>query len=83
MRFERSALFAHENNYDTFATTLGISRWKDLEQINASGLKAANRYNDLDFWDFNWRNKAVLHVCWKFLNKRNFINKNIVDAFTV
>ena len=55
MRFERSALFAHENNYDTFATTLGISRWKDLEQINTSGLKAANRYNDLDFWDFNWR----------------------------
>ena len=58
MRFERSALFAHENNYDTFATTLGISRWKDLEQINASGLKAANRYNNLDFWDFNWRKQG-------------------------
>ena len=58
MRFERSALFAHENNYDTFATTRGISRWKDLEQINASGLKAANRYNDLDFWDFNWRKQG-------------------------
>ena len=58
MRFERSALFAHENNYDTFATTLGISRWKDLEQINASGLKAANRYNDLDFWDSNWRKQG-------------------------
>ena len=43
---------------DTFATTLGISRWKDLEQINASGLKAANRYNDLDFWDFNWRKQG-------------------------
>ena len=58
MRFERSALFAHENNYDTFSTTLGISRWKDLEQINASGLKAANRYNDLDFWDFNCRKQG-------------------------
>ena len=55
MRFERSALYAHENHYDTFATTLGISRWKDLEQINSSGLKAANRYNDVGFWDFNWR----------------------------
>ena len=58
MRFERSALYAHENHYDTFATTLGISRWKDLEQINSSGLKAANRYNDVDFWDFNWRKKG-------------------------
>ena len=58
MRFERSALFAHENHYDTFATTLGISRWKDLEQINTSGLKAANRYNGLTFWDFNWRKQG-------------------------
>ena len=58
MRFERSALFAHENNYDTFATTLGISRWKDLEQINASGLKAAHRYNGVDFWHFNWRKQG-------------------------
>jgi len=58
MRFERSALYAHENGFDTFATTLGISRWKDLNQINTSGLKAANRYNDLEFWDFNWRKQG-------------------------
>lgn len=58
MRFERSALYACENGFDTFATTLGISRWKDLNQINTSGLKAANRYNDLEFWDFNWRKQG-------------------------
>ena len=58
MRFERSALYAFENGFDTFATTLGISRWKDLNQINTSGLKAANRYNDLEFWDFNWRKQG-------------------------
>ena len=58
MRFERSALYAYENGFDTFATTLGISRWKDLNQINTSGLKAANRYNDLEFWDFNWRKQG-------------------------
>ena len=55
MRFERSALFAHENNFSLFATTLGISRWKDLDQVNNSGLRAANRYGNLAFWDFNWR----------------------------
>jgi len=58
MRFERSALFAHENNFSLFATTLGISRWKDLDQVNNSGLRAANRYKDLTFWDFNWRKKG-------------------------
>ena len=58
MRFERSALFAHENNFSLFATTLGISRWKDLDQVNNSGLRAANRYNNLTFWDFNWRKQG-------------------------
>ena len=44
MRFERSALYAHENNFNYFATTLGISRWKDMDQINSSGMRAAKRY---------------------------------------
>jgi len=55
MRFERSALYAHENKFSLFATTLGISRWKDLDRVNNSGLRAADRYSGLNFWDFNWR----------------------------
>ena len=55
MRFERSALYAHENKFSLFATTLGISRWKDLDQVNNSGLRAADRYSDLNYWGFNWR----------------------------
>ena len=55
IRFERSALYAHKNNFSLFATTLGISRWKDLDQVNNSGLRAADRYSGLNFWDFNWR----------------------------
>ena len=58
MRFERSALFAKENKFSLFATTLGISRWKDLDQINKSGLRAASRYESLTFWDFNWRKQG-------------------------
>ena len=58
MRFERSALFAKENKFSLFATTLGISRWKDLDQINKSGLRAASRYESLTFWNFNWRKQG-------------------------
>ncbi|MDA8928952.1 epoxyqueuosine reductase QueH [Gammaproteobacteria bacterium] len=58
MRFERSALFAQENGFGVYATTLGISRWKDIEQINSSGLRAAKRYEDLSYWDFNWRKQG-------------------------
>lgn len=58
MRFERSALFAQENSFGVYATTLGISRWKDMEQINSSGLRAAKRYEDVSYWDFNWRKQG-------------------------
>jgi predicted adenine nucleotide alpha hydrolase (AANH) superfamily ATPase len=58
MRFERSALFAQENGFGVYATTLGISRWKDMEQINSSGLRAAKRYEDVSYLDFNWRKQG-------------------------
>ena len=67
MRFERSALYAHENKFSLFATTLGISRWKDLDQVNNSGLRAADRYSGLNFWDFNWRKAGgsprMIEIC--------------------
>lgn len=55
MRFERTALYAHEHGFDTFTSCLGISRWKNMEQINDCGLRAAARYPDLHYWTFNWR----------------------------
>lgn len=55
MRFERTALYAQENNYQVITSCLGISRWKDMQQINASGERAASRYPNLRYWTYNWR----------------------------
>ena len=55
MRFERTALYAHEHGFKTFVSCLGISRWKDMAQINGCGERAAARYPDLKYWDYNWR----------------------------
>lgn len=55
MRFERTALYAHENGFDTITSSLGISRWKDMDQINRSGVRAAARYPELIYWTYNWR----------------------------
>ncbi|AUW33444.1 epoxyqueuosine reductase QueH [Acidithiobacillus caldus] len=58
MRFERSALFAVEHGFTVFTSTLGISRWKDMNQINACGHRAAQRYPNLHYWDYNWRKQG-------------------------
>ncbi|MFD0966044.1 epoxyqueuosine reductase QueH [Seminibacterium arietis] len=55
MRLERTALYAHENGFPIFATSLGISRWKNMEQVYDCGRRAAARYDNVLFWDFNWR----------------------------
>lgn len=55
MRFERTALYAAENNFSLISSTLGISRWKDMRQINDCGARAAARWPHLTYWDFNWR----------------------------
>ena len=58
MRFERTALYAQENGFNLITSTLGISRWKNMEQINDCGVRAANRYDDVNYWTFNWRKQG-------------------------
>ena len=55
MRFERTALYANENGFPVITSSLGISRWKDMQQINNCGHRAAQRYDNLRYWDYNWR----------------------------
>lgn len=55
MRFERTALYAHEHGFNVISSSLGISRWKDMKQINGCGERAASHYPDMVYWDYNWR----------------------------
>lgn len=55
MRFLRTALHAHENGFKVFTSSLGISRWKDMDQINGSGVRAADAFPDVTYWTYNWR----------------------------
>lgn len=55
MRFERTALYAYENDFPVITSSLGISRWKNMQQINDCGHRAAKPYTGLQYWDYNWR----------------------------
>jgi epoxyqueuosine reductase len=55
MRFEKTAEFAAANGFSLISSTLGISRWKDMNQINDCGLRAASRHEDMEYWAINWR----------------------------
>lgn len=55
MRFERTALYAFENGFPVITSSLGISRWKNMTQINDCGVRAAKPYDGVKYWEFNWR----------------------------
>lgn len=54
-RFDRTALYAYENGFKVFTSSLGISRWKNMEQINDCGVRAAASYEGVTYWTYNWR----------------------------
>ena len=58
MRFERTSRHAHENGFALISSTLGISRWKDMDQINRSGVRAAAKHSGVEYWTLNWRKKG-------------------------
>ncbi len=58
MRFDRTALYAYENGFQVISSTLAISRWKNMEQINDCGERAATQYPGMTYWTVNWRKKG-------------------------
>ena len=58
LRFERTALYAHEHGFPVITSCLGISRWKNMAQINESGERAAAKYPGVTYWTHNWRKQG-------------------------
>ncbi len=76
MRLERAALYAYEHAFDVLATTNGISRWKDMDQVNSAGIKAVRLYPSVRFWDRNWRKVDGIKRMLDVLRRENFYQQD-------
>lgn len=72
MRFERTALYAAEHDFSLISSSLGISRWKDMNQINTAGVKAASRYEGMQYWTYNWRQGGGGERMYTIAKRENF-----------
>ena len=72
MRFERTALYAHEHGFQVITSSLGLSRWKDMDQINGCGVRAAGRYADMLYWTYNWRKKGGADRMYEIAKREEF-----------
>jgi epoxyqueuosine reductase len=71
-RFQRTALYAHENNFNVITSSLGISRWKNMDQINDCGIRAAKPYENITYWDYNWRKNGGGARMYEIAKKEQF-----------
>lgn len=72
MRFERTALYAHEHGFPVISSSLGISRWKDMNQINGCGERAAARYPGMIYWTYNWRKNGGSERMYQIAKREHF-----------
>ncbi|MDX1950501.1 MAG: epoxyqueuosine reductase QueH [Rickettsiales bacterium] len=72
MRFVKSAEYAKENGFKVFTSSLGISRWKNMEQINDCGLRAADLIGDVKYWTYNWRKDGGGARMYEIAKRENF-----------
>jgi len=72
MRFERTALYAFEQGFDMITSSLGLSRWKDMDQINGCGVRAASRYPQMIYWTYNWRKSGGSQRMYEIAKREEF-----------
>ncbi len=72
MRFLRTALYAHEHGFKVFTSSLGLSRWKNMEQINDCGVRAASHYPGITYWTYNWRKNGGSARMYEIAKRENF-----------
>ena len=75
MRLASAARYAHTHGYRVITTTLASSRWKSLEQINKAGMEAAAPYDDVVWWDRNWRKNGLQERRGELIRKYGFYNQ--------
>jgi len=74
------SLYAHENGFDCFTTTNATSRWKDQEQVNSSGFRAAAKYNFMPyFWKYDWQTDAMTERKYRINAEQRFY-KQVLQA---
>ena len=75
IRLTMAARYAHEQGFRVFTTTLASSRWKDIRQIAEAGREAASAYDDLTFWEQNWRRGGLQDRRRELLRQYGFYNQ--------
>lgn len=70
MRLKKAAQYAKAHGFEEVSSVLGVSRYKDMQQVNAAG-RAACQAQGVHYDETNWRRNGLeeaRRAVWKELN---------------
>ncbi len=76
MRLKKTAAYAAENEFQVFTSSLGISRWKDFDQVTRSGKKAASLFPGTIYCDINWRKDGGIELMSRITHEEKFYRQD-------
>lgn len=75
LRLKRAALFAKENNFTHFTSVLGVSRYKNFDQVTKIGLEIAQLFS-IPYIDTNWRKNGGEDKRARLAKEANLYHQN-------
>ena len=75
LRLTACAKYAAENGFTVITSTLDSSRWKSHEQIVEAGNYAASLYENITYWDYNWRKGGLTARRAEIIKENDFYNQ--------
>ena len=72
MRFVKTAEYAHQHGFKVITSCLGISRWKDFDQVTRAGIKAASLFPGVSYWAYNGRKQKGSSCMIEIAKKEEF-----------
>lgn len=73
MRLRRAFEYARQNGFDKVTSVLGVSRYKNLDQVNQAAVSA----NGQDLYDFaNWRKNGMQELRQNLVKELNLYSQN-------
>jgi hypothetical protein len=80
-RLNKVGLYALENNFNIFATTLSVSKYKNKELIKNCGEKISKKYKNIDFWNADWESDKRLPIDKKISKEEGFYLQKYCGCF--
>ncbi|MBO7484136.1 MAG: epoxyqueuosine reductase QueH [Alphaproteobacteria bacterium] len=75
LRLKKACTYAKENGYTKVSSVLGISRWKDFDQVCRAGEKAAKE-TGIPYDSTNWRKNGGLEKSERLAKEMNLYRQS-------